>query len=62
MGVLRAMNRAFAKVVLENHQLGLPVIQYLDGKVVETSAAQLLPLARRILENNGEVTPSQLGR
>lgn len=61
-GVLRAMNRAFAKVVFENHQLGLPVIQYHNGQMVETPTADLLPLAERFLASNGELTATQLGR
>lgn len=62
LGALRAMNRAFADVVLENHRLGLPVIQYLDGRMVETPAASLLPLAQRYLETNGEPLPEQVGQ
>lgn len=27
------MNRAYADVVIENHRLGLPVIQFIDGQV-----------------------------
>ena len=61
LGALRAMNRAFASVVIENHQLGLPVIQYVDGEMVETPAESLLPLAKRYLETNGEPLPSQIG-
>ena len=61
IGALRAMNRAYARVVIENHQLGLPVIQYRDGKVVETPTEDLLPLALRFLETNGEPLPEQLG-
>lgn len=56
------MNRAFADVVIENHRLGLPVIQLIDGEMVETPAESLLPLARRFLETNGEPLPSQVGR
>jgi hypothetical protein len=40
--------------VLENLRYGLRVIQWRDGKVVETPAEQLAPLARRILAANGE--------
>ena len=55
---LRAMRRAYAKVVLENKSFGLPVIQWRDGiGVVEVPAEQLEPLARRILEVNGEPLP-----
>lgn len=59
---LRAMRRAFADVVLENVRYGLPVIQWRDGKVVEVPAEELAPLARRILEANGEPLPEELGR
>ena len=55
------MNRAFADVVIENHRLGLPVIQLMDGEMVETPAESLLPLAKRFLETNGEPLPGQLG-
>ncbi len=34
LGALRAMNRAYARVIIENHRLGLPVIQYLNGEMV----------------------------
>ena len=55
---MRAMRRAYAKVVLENKSFGLPVIQWRDGiGVVEVPAEQLEPLARRILEVNGEPLP-----
>lgn len=55
---LRAMRRAYAKVVLENKVWGLPVIQWRAGiGVVEVPAEQLEPLARRILETNGEPLP-----
>ncbi len=55
---LRSMRRAYAKVVLENKALGLPVIQWRPGiGVVEVPAEQLEPLARRILEVNGEPLP-----
>lgn len=57
---LRAMRRAYAKVVLENKAWGLPVIQWREGKgVVEVPAEQLEPLARRILETNGEPLPEE---
>lgn len=54
---MRAMRKAFADAVLENLRYGLPVIQYLDGKVVEVPAEQLAPKARRILEANGDYLP-----
>lgn len=55
---MRAMRRAYAKVVLENKAWGLPIIQWRDGiGVVEVPAEQLEPLARRILETNGEPLP-----
>ncbi len=55
---LRAMRRAYARVVLENKSYGLPVIQWREGRgVVEVPAEQLEPLARRILEVNGEPLP-----
>lgn len=55
---LRAMRRAYARVVLENKSWGLPVIQWRDGiGAVEVPAEQLEPLARRILETNGEPLP-----
>ncbi|HUG10265.1 MAG TPA: zeta toxin family protein [Opitutaceae bacterium] len=55
---LRAMRKAFADVVLENKAWGLPIIQWREGKgMVEVPAEQLEPLARRILEVNGEPLP-----
>lgn len=55
---MRAMRKAFADVVLENKAWGLPVIQWRDGiGMVEVPADQLEPLARRILETNGEPLP-----
>lgn len=55
---LRAMRRAYAKVVLENKAWGLPIIQWREGRgMVEVPAEQLEPLARRILETNGEPLP-----
>lgn len=55
---LRAMRRAYAKVILENKAWGLPIIQWRAGiGVVEVPAEQLEPLARRILETNGEPLP-----
>lgn len=57
---IRAMRKAFADVVLENKSFGLPVIQWRDGiGVVEVPAEQLEPLARRILEVNGEPLPEE---
>ncbi len=55
---MRAMRRAFADVVLENKAYGLPVIQWRqDRGVVEVPAEQLEPLARRILEVDGDPLP-----
>lgn len=55
---LRAMRKAYADVILENKAWGLPIIQWRDGiGVVEVPAGQLEPLARRILETNGEPLP-----
>ncbi len=55
---LRAMRKAFADVVLENKAYGLPVIQWRDDRgVVEVPAEQLEPLARRILEVDGDPLP-----
>ena len=57
---MRAMRRAYAKVVLENKSYGLPVIQWRDGVgVIEVPAEQLEPFARRILEVNGEPLPEE---
>jgi predicted ABC-type ATPase len=57
---LRAMRKAYADVILENLAFGLPVIQWREGKgVVEVPAEQLEPLARRILEVNGEPLPEE---
>ncbi len=57
---MRAMRRAYARVVLENKSWGLPIIQWRDGiGVVEVPAEQLEPLARRILETNGEPLPPE---
>jgi len=56
---MRAMRRAYARVVLENKAWGLPVIQWREGRgVVEVPAEQLEPFARRILEVNGEPLPA----
>ncbi len=55
---MSAMRRAYARVVLENKTWGLPVIQWREGRgVVEVPAEQLEPLARRILEVNGDPLP-----
>ena len=55
---LRAMRKAFADVVLENKAYGLPVIQWRDDRgMVEVPAEQLEPLARRILEVDGDPLP-----
>jgi len=55
---MRAMRKAFADVVLENKAYGLPVIQWrADRGVVEVPAEQLEPLARRILEVDGDPLP-----
>jgi hypothetical protein len=57
---MRAMRRAYARVVLENKAWGLPVIQWREGRgVVEVPPEQLEPLARRILEVNGEPLPEE---
>jgi hypothetical protein len=58
---LSAMNMAFADVVIENHRLGLPVLQWRDGAVARVPAEELLPLALRFMETNGEPTPEQIG-
>ncbi|MBS0632501.1 MAG: zeta toxin family protein [Verrucomicrobia bacterium] len=59
-GAMRAMRRAYARVVLENKAWGMPVIQWREGRgVVEVPAEQLEPLARRILEVNGEPLPEE---
>lgn len=55
---LRAMRRAYARVVLENKAWGLPVIQWREGiGVVHVPPEQLEPLARRILEVDGDPLP-----
>lgn len=54
---MRAMRKAYADAVLENLRFGLPVVQYLGGKVVKVPAEQLAPQARRILEADGEYLP-----
>ena len=57
---MRAMRLAYADVILENKAWGLPIIQWRDGiGVVEVPAEQLEPLARRILETNGEPLPEE---
>ena len=56
---LRAMRRAYARVILENKAWGLPVIQWREGRgVVEVPPEQLEPLARRILEVDGDPLPA----
>lgn len=55
---MRAMRKAYADVILENKAWGLPIIQWRDGiGVVEVPAEQLEPLARRILEVDGDPLP-----
>lgn len=56
---MRAMRKAFADAVLENLRFGLPIVQYRDGQIVEVPAEELAPLARRILEANGEPLPEE---
>lgn len=57
---MRAMRRAYADVVLENKAWGLPVIQWREGRgMVEVPAEQLEPLARRILEVDGDPLPEE---
>ena len=56
------MNRAFASVVVENHRLGLPVIQCIEGEMVGTPAESLLPLAKWFIETNGELLAGQAGQ
>jgi hypothetical protein len=57
---LRAMRRAYARVVLENKAWGLPVIQWREGRgMVEVPAEQLEPFARRILEVDGDPLPEE---
>ena len=57
---MRAMRRAYAHVILENKAWGLPIIQWRDGiGVVEVPAEQLEPLARRILEVDGDPLPEE---
>jgi len=57
---LRAMRRAYARVVLENKAYGLPVIQWREGRgMVEVPAEQLEPFARRILEVDGDPLPEE---
>jgi hypothetical protein len=52
------MRKAFADVVLENKAFGLPVIQWRVGRgMVKVPAVQLEPLARRILEVDGDPLP-----
>ena len=55
---MRAMRKAYADAILENLRYGLPVIQWREGRGVVAIPAELLaPLARRILEVNGEPLP-----
>jgi len=55
---LRAMRRAYARVVLENKAWDLPVIQWREGRgLVEVPAEQLEAFARRILEVDGDPLP-----
>ncbi len=57
---MRAMRRAYARVVLENKAWGLPVIQWREGRgTVEVPAEQLEPFARRILEVDGDPLPEE---
>jgi hypothetical protein len=57
---LRAMRRAYARVVFENKAWGLPVIQWREGRgMVEVPAEQLEPFARRILEVDGDPLPEE---
>lgn len=57
---LRAMRKAYADVVFENKAWGLPVIQWREGRgVVEVPPEQLEPLARRILEVDGDPLPEE---
>lgn len=57
---MRAMRLAHADAILENLAFGLPVIQWRDGiGVVEVPAKLLEPLARRLIEVNGEPLPPE---
>ncbi|HUJ42759.1 MAG TPA: zeta toxin family protein [Opitutaceae bacterium] len=57
---MRAMRRAYARVVLENKAYGLPLIQWREGRgAVRVPAESLEPFARRILETNGEPLPEE---
>jgi predicted ABC-type ATPase len=56
---MRAMRKAYADAVLENLRFGLPVAQYIDGKVVKVPAEELAPKARQILAANGEYLPGE---
>lgn len=57
-GSMRAMRKAYADAILENLRYGLPVIQWREGRGAVAVPAELLePLARRILETNGEPLP-----
>ena len=57
---LRALRRAYARVILENKAYGLPVIQWREGRGVVKIPAELLePFARRILETSGDPLPEE---
>ena len=56
---IRALRMAFADAVLDNLRYGLPITQWRDGQVVKVPAEELAPLARRILESNGEPLPEE---
>ena len=57
---MRAMRKAYADAVLENLRFGLPIIQYRNEQIVEVPAEELAPMARRILEANGELLPEEI--
>lgn len=55
---MRALRRAYARTILENLRHSLPIIQWREDRgVVKVPAELLAPLARRILETNGEPLP-----
>lgn len=57
---LRAIRRAYALAILEEKAYGLPVIQWREGRgVMRIPAEQLEPLARRILEVQGDPLPEE---
>jgi predicted ABC-type ATPase len=57
---LRALRRAYARVILENKAYGLPVIQWREDRGVVKIPAELLePFARRILETSGDPLPEE---